>query len=347
MANGTNGDDVLTGTSSGDNLQGLGGNDTISGLGGDDNLNGGTGSDTISGGDGNDNITGGPGDDTIDGGAGDDSIQANSGNDVVTGGDGNDSISGDDGSDVLAGGAGDDTLTGNNDADQISGGDGDDTLVGGNGDDELAGDAGNDTISGDGGGDTITGGAGDDVMSGGGGTNTFVFNFSLATKTVEQTTWFRANAEDTGSDSPSSSADYSAWNNYDKQLDAWRAEMLAQHGSDLEQGDTYSLDIKVSGGSAKKPTTTTYHFDGDASYSWMEEVTTLQGEGVDTVLDWTAGSNTLQLNGLTAETALLYLQSSVDANGNTVISFDGGSITLVGVQTSLADLIANNQVAWG
>lgn len=148
QAQGTEGDDVVTGTDADERYLGLGGNDTISGAGGRDHLFGNDGSDTIDGGRGNDVIFGGDkesgsaGQDTIHGGAGNDDIKSDSdGGDVIYGGKGNDNISTAD-NNVLYGGGGDDVIDGGNS--DVFGGAGDDQLLGAQG--KMKGGAGNDRL---------------------------------------------------------------------------------------------------------------------------------------------------------------------------------------------------------
>ena len=69
-----------------------------------------TGNDTLVGTTGDDTIHGDDGDDTIDGGSGNDTLFGDAGNDIVSGGLGNDIVAGGYGADTLDGGAGDDYL---------------------------------------------------------------------------------------------------------------------------------------------------------------------------------------------------------------------------------------------
>ncbi|MFZ3086872.1 MAG: putative Ig domain-containing protein [Methylotenera sp.] len=206
------GNDVISGASGDDYISGDEDDDTIEGREGEDNLFGGTGNDEITGGDDNDYIDGGEnndqlyggyeadlllggdgddalygdlpqligtdappsstnyarmGDDSLDGGAGNDKLWGGGGADLLMGGADNDELSGDGlgtpsaymGNDMIDGGAGDDKLWGDGK---------DDTLLGGTGNDELYGDASNIDMA-DHGKDTLDGGEGDDKLVGGGG----------------------------------------------------------------------------------------------------------------------------------------------------------------------------------
>jgi Ca2+-binding RTX toxin-like protein len=75
------------------------GNDIITGTGGADQLKGGAGADSISGGGGNDQLRGGSGKDSLDGQAGNDKLWGNGGNDMLVGGRGRDILRGGNGND--------------------------------------------------------------------------------------------------------------------------------------------------------------------------------------------------------------------------------------------------------
>ena len=141
--------------------------------------------------------------------------------------------------------------------------------------------------------------------------------------------------------------------NYDKQLDAWRASMENLTGqADLDGADTYSdLNFVYNSGTAKKYVEASVTLSGDASYTYRESTgtATFSGEGVDTIMDWSQGMNKLALNGGFSATQSdanyygNYLSSAV-VGQDTVISFNGGSITLLGVNTSLDALVSAGQV---
>ncbi len=271
------------------------------------------------------------------------------GEQTLTGSDSDDVLNGGNGNDTLYGGAGDDVLGGEYST-VISklNGKTDVVTVEENGNDTLYGEAGNDTLDGGNGNDTLVGGADDDTLTGGTGDDTFTFNFKLTSDSELTTVYFR------DGDAPSLSADYKAWYNYDTQLDAWRAELDNLYGGDLDAGETYDVDITVNGGTVKKPIYSTVNFTGDNSYAYYETTTkaTIEGEGTDVVLDWGTGADKLLLNGLSADATKAtywgnFLTSDTVADGQTVISFDGGSITLVGTDASIADLVAGGYVQFG
>ncbi|WP_264213713.1 calcium-binding protein [Leisingera thetidis] len=104
--------------------------------------------------------------DVLLGGGGNDSISGLSGRDLLLGEAGNDKLKGHNGNDTLKGGSGHDYLHGGDASDRLSGNDGNDKLIGGTGNDILNGQTGRDTLSGGTGNDSLTGGAGDDGLSG-------------------------------------------------------------------------------------------------------------------------------------------------------------------------------------
>jgi hypothetical protein len=253
------------------------------------------------------------------------------------------------GDDIVYALGGDDTINAKQGNDIVYGGEGNDTIQGGNDNDTLYGDAGNDILDGGNDNDVLIGGEGDDQLTGGNGADTFVFNFTVTSSMVQKTVLFR------DGNAPSTTADYKAWLNYDTQLDAWRAELSSVYGVDLDATDTFAVDITVNGGSVKKPVYSTVEFSGDNSYTYFDEEAsaTIEGEGYDTVLDWSNGADKLALNGLSnTEGAANYwgnflTSDDVADDGKTVISFDGGSITLIGTDMSIADLVTGGYVLFG
>lgn len=187
VANGTNGNDTLSGGRNDDFLYGGNGNDSVRGYtgndwleggngtdkliadGGDDTLRGGNESDELWGGAGNDVLEGGNGADLLGGGAGNDLLLGGNDADRLDGGDGNDLLDGLNGQDDLYAGAGNDTLDGGNDADVLAAGAGDDKVTAGNGRDAIVAGAGNDDVQSGNDGDFIDAGAGNDVIASGNG----------------------------------------------------------------------------------------------------------------------------------------------------------------------------------
>jgi Ca2+-binding RTX toxin-like protein len=200
----------------GNTLSGLAGNDVLIGGAGIDTLLGGADNDTLSGNAGGDLLDGGTGADSMAGGTGDDSYIVDHAGDIVTEliNEGTDLVT----SSVnytltvnvenltLAGpatqGTGNElanTLTANNLGDTLSGLAGIDLLVGGSGNDVLLGGADNDALIGNAGSDLLDGGTGGDTLAGGLGNDTYIVDNvgDLVTELVAE-----------GSDSVSSSINY-------------------------------------------------------------------------------------------------------------------------------------------
>lgn len=102
--------------------------------------------DVFDGGNGMDELNGGGGADELYGNNGDDKLWGEEGDDQLFGGRGDDMLYGGVGLDMLDGGQGDDTLDGGEDDDRLDGGKGDDELTGGAGSDVFVLSQGNDTI---------------------------------------------------------------------------------------------------------------------------------------------------------------------------------------------------------
>ena len=185
--NALGGNDIVAGSPANDVVRGGDGDDIMIGEGGADLLNGGGGVDTVDYGSETGfsgvavNISGGSVTDTrgardqfisvenVIGTRLDDTLFGDGAANRLEGGDGDDSINAKGGDDVVLGGEGNDTLVGGTGDDRVEGASGDDVLGGRGGDDILLGQFGNDRIFGQLGDDTIEGHAGDDVINGGQG----------------------------------------------------------------------------------------------------------------------------------------------------------------------------------
>jgi len=184
----TDEDDLITGTAGDDRIDGMGGDyDTVSfqyakkmkvdlaagiasGEGKDTLINV---ENVIGSEKGSDSIKGDERGNMLDGWGGSDKLWGYAGDDYLFGGDGNDHLFGGDDNDVLDGGDGNDQLHGEAGDDTLYGGDGNDKLVGGEGNDVLYGGKGNDQLRGGEGDDHLYAGAGNDVMFGGAGNDTY------------------------------------------------------------------------------------------------------------------------------------------------------------------------------
>lgn len=300
--------DVLFGTSEADEIHGDAGDDVIYGL---------------------------EGDDLIFGGAGNDAIFAGPGDDIVDGGEGDDVIFGEQGDDVLFGDAGDDVLFG---------GEGDDELHGGPGNDILYGDAGADVLFGGAGDDLINGGPGGDLMWGGPGADRFEFTFQIAVDTEggdpETVTlqapdlqgaaqnqfvrgyrdWLKANGIDV--DDPAS---------------GWTWSQNDAAGPLRHFGEPVGVAVAVSVQTGKKVQTRwiadEVPVEGEAS---GPSVLVMASDGHDVIGDFEAADR-LEFSGLgelaDLDPGAMFALTLADVGGteapDTVLSWDGGSITLL------------------
>jgi large repetitive protein len=145
--------------------------DTLTGTTSDNLLIGNNNNNTIVSLDGDDLSVGLAGSDNLSGNKGADLLFGNQGNDVIEAGDGDDTLYGGKENDFLNGGLGADTIHADLGDDQVLGGDGNDFIEGGQGGDLIDGGAGNDTIDGGSENDAVKGGDGADVITGGAGSD--------------------------------------------------------------------------------------------------------------------------------------------------------------------------------
>jgi Ca2+-binding RTX toxin-like protein len=282
------------------------------------------------------------------------------------------SIFGDDEDSVLFGTAEYDLIYGGRNNDTIYGYAGHDALFGGNGagSDTLYGGDGNDSLHGGGfaasaydydGFDTIYGGLGDDRMAG----DRFVFNFGVP----EQRDQVLTTVQFRDGDTPAESASAVAWSNYLNQLQSWRDALTLVHGADLSNSMDESVMLTASPRKAAKDVVTglkTY----DKDFSYMADGSTVSmvatGEGHDTIYywarqrgyeeqvgwgPWSSDHKTLKLSGLSgvATDANFYGNFvSVDTERDllTVLTIGDSSITLVGVDTTMAQLVAGGHITF-
>ena len=209
---------------------------------------------------------------------------------------------------------------------------------------ELTGTATSDIIAGDKGNDIIEGGEGDDLLIGGelrlltngnnagqyqtdgAGSDTFVFNFGLSHSTGT-TYYFRPNEDGDGGDTPNQNANLSAWQNYMDQLEAWRGSMADKFGADADASSTGQAlyTVKKSVGSLGSYDNS-YTVGGDG---WTIE----SHDGTDRILQWGEGDK-LQLNGLSGLDLATFddlFDVALNNEGDTVLTWDGGSITIDGM----------------
>ncbi len=287
-------------------------NDTLSGGGGNDTLNGGAGNDTLDGGTGNDVMIGGIGNDVY---------VVDSVGDVVTElpGGGTDLVQttlasyvlGSDVEDLTFTGIGGFTGTGNALANTITGGTGADTLSGGGGNDTLVGGAGADVLEGGTGSDTLQGGADSDTATylhavGGiyadlGVNNAFARETSLTVGTVAVVGG--ASASVLSSDTLQSIENLTGSDFGDRLVGSNAANILSGGGgADILQGGG-GADLLTGGSGADV-----------FVYTALSDSTVLAA-GRDTILDFTSGSDKIDLRAIDANTRL---------GGDQAFTFIGG-----------------------
>ncbi len=246
-------------------------------------------------------------------GIGDDSLQGNAADNRLDGGVGSDlnAITPGDGNDTLAGGDGNDTLLGGNGDNQLFGDKGDDSLVGAGGSDYARGGDGNDTIAVGEGRNDVSGGAGNDSISVGHGDNEI--NGGAGNDTITAGNGGNLVGGGDGDDSiTTGSGD-------DTILAGQGADTLdAGAGQDSLEGGTDN-DLLVGGGGAD-----TFGF--------------APGDGQDWVLDFTPGSDVVDLRASTHIhyfNALLANAQPVDVNLRITLSADATDrLSLLGVETA-------------
>lgn len=324
--NGSNVKDYILGREGGDSINGRGGNDLLSGGSGNDTLTGERGSDRMHGGYGQDHLNGGDQNDFLWGGSGDDTLYGYHGNDVLDGGSGKDRLFGENGhdrldggndADVLRGGSGNDKLIGGGDNDSmygdkgndsLIGGDGADLMLGGRGYDNLVGYDGNDRLYGEDKNDWLKGGAGNDSLYGGEGRDRLV--------------------ADAGNDllNGGSGTDRMAGGSGNDTL-------KGENGADLLRGDGGN-DV-LDGGAYQDTLIGGTGNDTLRGGSGPDVFVFGKGTGKDLVLDYVAGFDRLEFDGLSASDLKAEQQGK-----HTVITANGLEITLNNVDSD--DLSAND-----
>jgi len=272
--------------------------------------------------------------------------------------DGNDVLTGTKNADVIDGGAGDDIINSGAGNDTVSGGEGDDQIHAGSGDDRLDGGDGNDQLSGDGGNDILTGGNGDDLLNGGGGSDTFVFNFTVSQGSGQTVSYepvpldYDAGGPRTAPDGQVSQSEFSQ---FQQDYQAWLAENApADYEYSAPQPDPLTSDADPQ---AVDGTVSSVDLTNGQTRYWEDTITTggsgpeiTASDGNDTIVQFQNGPNsdTLVLNGLSGLSddqldALFDLAASdVNSDGtlDTVLSWDGGSITILGTSEWGSDVTA-------
>jgi Ca2+-binding RTX toxin-like protein len=362
-------DDDLTGSSGADFLSGGNGDDDLSGSGGDDTLRGDAGADDLNGGGGTDtasynasnaavtinlqtgSFTGGHAEgDTVTsierilGSRHDDSITGDGSANILDGERGDDTIDGGGGNDILRGAAGSDDLDGGTGVDWSyynsssaaisirldqavqSGGDAegdtltsierifgsryDDVIIGDSGNNLLQGHHGDDELQGRGGSDILRGDAGGDILNGGGSFDWIYYNSSNAAVTINLGTGEASGGHATG----------------DTIISIER--VLGSRFADTITGNDDDNFLRGRGGND-----TLNGAEGDdrlEGESGSDTFVFKDGEGDDIVVDFQSGSDVLDVEAANFNA----LSINNNSDGDAVVDFGGGTVTLLGVDES-------------
>ena len=360
---GSDANDEISGSNDDEEVSSGNGDDEVNAGGGSDRVDGGAGNDDVSGGDGSDRVFGGNDDDTVAGGNGDDTVRGDDGDDRVAGGagndvafagpgdTGNDTVEGNDGDDTLGGGRGDDLVVGGDiginvndtnpgscDDDVLFGGDGDDLIIGGSyntqtdtvvntggGNNQLWGGAGDDRVFGDDGNDLIGGGAGDDSVQAGGGNDTLYGG--------------RAGGDTSNDTLRGGNGDDLILSSIDDDV------VFGEDGNDTLFGG--AGDDTVNGGNGNDILWAGGGNDQLSGGTGADTFTFGNVSGNDTILDFAAGSDTLDLRfastdfASVAEVQAASINTSQGGQSGVLIDIgDGDSVFVVGI--SITDLTASN-----
>jgi Ca2+-binding RTX toxin-like protein len=363
---GGNGDDVLDGGDGGDVLIGSWGNDTLTGGAGVDRFTFGQDADVATDfTDGEDLILGDIASVTIaqDGadtlityqgefewehgtlrllGVDAATITADDFVSYLQGSEYDDDLLGDDGDDYVSGGEGDDVVDVGGGDDGGDGGAGDDLIVGGRGLDELRGGTGDDLIDGGAGGDWMSGGAGNDrfvvnhvgdqVVDTGGGVDTIESAVSVRLgRGIENLVL---------GDSASRFAQAAF-------ADAAKPAVLTGRGNDLanriagsSNGDRLfgaDGDDRLSGGAGDDRLEGGAGRDRIKGGAGADLFVVADRQGADTILDFHDAQGDRIL--IRSATAHAFADLTIDANGegDAVVAWRGGSLTLAGVDAAALD----------
>ena len=240
-------------------------------------------------------------------------LTATDGADHLAGGAGSDSIAGLAGDDVIEENDGDGTLYGNQGSDMLHGGQGADTLYGGQDNDVVYGNQGDDTLHGNKGDDTLYGGQDNDVVYGNQGDDTLHGNLG-------DDTLYGGQGNDVVLGNEGNDTLYGNKGN---------DTLHGGQGDDTIHGG--QGDDMIFGGQGNDVI--------DFGHGGSDTFVATHGDnGADTIVNFEHGSDHLALG-----TAFDNLSIADDGHGDAVVSFDGGTITLMGVsadQLDASDFIA-------
>lgn len=208
--------------------------------------------------------------------------------------------------DLMFGGRGNDTMSGKSGKDWLWSGLGDDSLNGGGGGDKLYGEGGDDTLLGGGGRDKLYGGSGSDKLSGNNG-NDKLFGGS-------------------GNDN------LSGGNGFDKLFGGWGADvLLGDKGNDVLNGHSGHDDL--SGGAGQDTLIGGKGNDVLSGGDGADVFKFSSGHGKDTVLDFTVGTDLIEITNGASGLDDLSLQMAGD---DVLISF--ANVTILVEDTTVDQL---------
>lgn len=298
------------------------------------------------------------------------------GSDATIGSDTSDSLTGTSEGDTLVGLDGNDQLDGLTGADSLYGGAGGDTLTGGGGNDRLYGGAGHDVLSGDGGNDVLYGDTGNDSFDGGAGNDTANYFESAAAVTldltdggstgqakgdtyvnIEHVTGSKRSDDITGDGSDNRLKGMDGWDTLsgaggDDTLEGGGGndKLHGGSGDDVLSGGRRSDDL--SGGEGNDTLTGGAGFDTLTGGAGNDVLTGgfhadvfvfAAGSGTDTITDFEADKDSLDLSAVTANfTNLASVEAAATATETgLLIDLGGGdSVLLTGID--MDDLVADN-----
>jgi Ca2+-binding RTX toxin-like protein len=296
----------LTGDSSNNSLLGYGGNDTLNGGGGNDYLASGAGNDTLNGGIDNDTLVGGTGNDILNGDDGNDNLTGGAGNDILNGGNGIDSASYYYSTTAVTANLSNIALnTGDalgdtyNSIENLQGS--------ATANSNLTGDSSNNSLLGYGGNDTLSGGGGNDYLNGGAGNDRYLFNVAVAqgTDTISEGVGGGVDTiEFTGNTAINLNLNLATAQTLNPNLVLTVLNLenaIGGGGNDTITGNTFANIIAggagndiLSGGAGND--TLSGGTGNDAFVFGSPVLTLLTQIGIDTITDFTAGVDRLQLS---------------------------------------------------
>jgi Ca2+-binding RTX toxin-like protein len=252
----------------------------------------------------------------------DNSLTAGSGNDTLNGGAGNDTLSGGAGNDTLNGGAGDDTLNGGEGDNIINGGDGDDVIKAGDGKDTIDAGAGN---------DIVYASLGADHEDGGEGVDTFIVEAELdyvPMFDLELETVYLLGGEPGTQNSIRNFENVTIISNgsFGIKGDANVNVLTADKGDDTVIGG--GGNDTLNGGAGNDTLNGGAGNDTLNGGGGNDTIVYAKGDGNDTIIDFVAGTDTLEYQDFTDQEKSSFVESITDSGDTLITLSDGATITL-------------------